>query len=210
MAITFDQLQSDVNNFAGLDIEDSERDRLLNIAHVELCTRAGWTKDTLSLGPTVANQTLYDLPTNFRQPADDVVVVNGLDYKPADPQTQRRLSRGELDLTDSGIWWIDYEDGARKLGVWPVPSAGSTIEMLAVVSPDQLADDDPILVPDDFAPILVRYVREATLGLSEDNEDAEQIEDAAFEREVQRLTALRIETENGDGPIQVLVKNVHW
>lgn len=210
-APTFADLQGYVNSLAGVDITDPERDGLLNEAHVELCVRSGWSKDTLDFGPTVLGQSLYVPPASFRQPADDVVTVGGLDYKPADPQTVRSIRSGRLGLVEDGVWWFDYEDAVRKLGISPVSSADAAVQMLSVVTPAPMVeeDDEPI-VPWDFRTALVHWVRATALGFSEDNEDGQQAGFSEFERQVQRLTGLRIDIENGDGPIQVQVAGVHW
>lgn len=198
----FADLQSDVNNLAGVDITDPETERLLNQANVEICTRSGWTKDLLSLGPTVADQELYALPANFRQLGDDVVFVGNGKYRASDYAAVRDAKRGS-GLVCDGLWYMGHESGVRKLGLYPI-SAGQAIEAVAVITPDLMVeDDDEPPIPMDFREALVHWVRATALGFSEDDQDGLGAGFQVFQNEVARLTGLRIEVENGDGPLQV-------
>lgn len=208
---SFQQLQSDVDSLAGLDLTDEERDRFINEGNLELCVRSGWTRDNLEFGPSVTGQQLYSLPSTFRQPADDRVVVGNQDFMASSAETVRKIARGDAFLTEAGLWYMDYEDGERKLGIYPARSDGVSITMLCVVTPDQLLDpDDTPPVPWDFRGAIIQYVRARALGYSEDDPEGQDIGYAEFERQVDRLTRLRIETENGDGPIQVMARGVHY
>lgn len=151
------------------------------------------------------------LPSAFREPADYVVTVAGLDYTPADPSSARAIKLGRRDLTGDGVWWIDYEAGVRKLGIYPTAATGSSITMLAVVTPDILSDptDEPP-VPWDFRKAIVHYCRAIALGFSEDDPEGQEVGFGEFERQVVRLRQLVVEIEAGDGPIQVMVSGIHW
>lgn len=205
-------LRQAVDELVGVEFTDSdERDRALNEGNIELCTRSGWTRDTLEFGPAVAGQTFYDLPPTFRKPADYVVTVGALDYAPADPFSVREMRRRALDAVAPGVWWLDWQSGAQKLAIEPIPTAGTTIKMLSVVTPPPLvnpADEPP--VPWDFRFALVHHTAKIGLVGPEDDTDMWTFHDAAFERYVDRLTALRNEIETGDGPVAVQISGVHF
>lgn len=212
---TFADLQGFVDDLAGLEgklsSDGTERDQLINESNVELCTQSGWSRDTLTIATSVAEQETYAFPSEWRKPADDVVEVGSLEYRAADPASKRRAVRGELDLEADGIWWIAHESAVAKLGIYPVPAAESEIKMLSVVTPPILdGDDDEPPVPWDFRMAIVHRVRAIALGFSEDDVEGAAAGFAEFERQVQRLTALRVERESGDGVMQVQIAGVHY
>lgn len=205
-------LRQAVDELVGVEFTDSdERDRALNEGNVELCTRSGWTRDTLDFGPAVADQTYYSLPATFRKPADYVLTAGNVDYPPADPLAVRQSRTTSFQRVVPGVWWIDAQAGERVLGVDPIPAVGTSLLMLSVVTPDPLTDpaDEPP-VPWDFRMALVYHA--AKIGLMGPEDDAEMWThyDAMFSREADRLTMLRQEIETGDGPVQVQIAGVHY
>ena len=164
---------------------------------LELCVRSEWTRDVLSIGPTVFEQETYDLPTNFRKPLD-WLTVDVFDYVSADLKDVRGAKLGELDLAASGVWWIAYESGARKLGIHPIGDGGDAINLYAVVTPDLLVDgaDEPI-TPTDFDQAIVDYVTAISQGASEDALEERDSLMSEFDRQVERLHALVVEVEQG-------------
>lgn len=211
---TFEDLRAHVDDILGLDLEAEERDRFLNEAHIELCVRASWTKRRIEFGPAVADQTLYTIPDDFRRSADDALWVGSTSnvYRPGDASVARSLGGSGHYLTADGIWYIDYDDdGLRKLGVYPVPDVDASIQMLCVVAPALLEEDeDEIAVPAEFAGAITTYVKGVALGDEEDSTAERDAAMADFERQVDRLAQLTNLVESGDGPVQALVKNVHW
>lgn len=202
-------LRSDVDDLVGADLAGPVRDRYINEGHVELCTRAQWSKATLEIGPGVAGQSAYDFPATMRLPLR--LWVNGSVYDNTDQAGAREIERGLLTVMGDGAWWIEHtDDGSRKIGVNPV-SDGSGIKVLAVVTPAELEDDeDEPLCPPDFRQAIVDYVAGYALGRIEDLTEDREYHQQKFDAEVDRLWRLGNELEGGAGPGQVLLKGVHW
>jgi len=66
---TLADLTTDLRGLAGLKkVTVTEAERLLNEGHRELCVRSEWTRANIALGPTVADQAAYTLPSTVHRP----------------------------------------------------------------------------------------------------------------------------------------------
>lgn len=206
----FSDLKGAVDDLAGLDVTDTERDRLINEGHIELCVRSGFSKATLNLGPTVAGQAEYTIPATVRKILH--LAVNGRPYAPTDDQAMLNQTLGYIESRSDGHWWISYSAAAvRQLSIEPTTEAGNAISALCVVQPAVMtADSDKPLVPPDFRQAIVDYVAMISLGGAEDDLEGRAFHRDEFERQLARLTNLVNEIESGEGPVQIMISGVHY
>ena len=206
---TLADLRSQVDDLAGLGLSPTERDRLLNEGHVELCVRSGWSKGTLALGPGVAGQELYPFPATLRKPLK--VTVAGLPYTNTDQAALDSYRLGRTYIPGDGAWWINYgATAARSIGITPATDGG-TISVLGIVTPATMtADADQPIVPPDFRQAIVDYVSAISLGAQEDLIEDRVFHRDEFERQVIRLRGLAMEIEEGDATGNVQLAGVHF
>lgn len=194
---------------AGLDLAGTEARDALNEADRELCIRSEWTRANVAIGPTVADQVAYALPSTVARPLR--LWLNGFAYDPSDEDTVRRIEAGELRLRSRGLWWVSHSAaGAESISVYPTPSeAGQEITLLAVVYPasQMTVETDTPNVPADFHRYLLNYVRAISLGESEDAADLEELHLSKFDEGVARLRQRRI-SRAGRGPTMVRISGV--
>lgn len=194
---------------AGLDLTDDEANELLNEADRELCVRAEWTRATVSIGPTVADQAAYSLPSTVARPLK--LYVNGLPgWEPSDEETALRLASNDLYLRARGIWYISYSSaGAESIVLYPTPDeAGQSISLVAVVYPTEMSTDaSSPASPADFNRYLLAYAKGTALGEIEDAAELQAFHMTQFEEGVARLRARRT-SRVGHGPIQARIAGV--
>lgn len=201
--MTLEELTAEFfDELAGFDsdeISEIEAHRLLNQADTELCTRSGWTRANLDLGPTVEDQAAYALPENVFRPLK--VKVEGKPYDPADEETIDRLNAGELRLRSWGLWWLSFdENGVESVSLYPTPSADLSLTALSVIYPTEMTEnDDEPASPKDWNRCLVDYAAALAYGYGEDNPQLRDYHQQKFEDQVARLRGHRnMRTGRGD------------
>lgn len=169
------ELEQQAVEVAGLDLEHAEFVALANEAHGKLCADTEWVRGYLPVGPGVADQEQYDVPARVVRIIK--LSVDGRPYDPTNEEEIQKLRLGRLVERDSGAgyhWISATEDGTEKISVYPTPSGGEDIEIIAVLTPaDELSDDDDeLLVNAQDAPrAILNYVTAQTLGNAEDDTD---------------------------------------
>lgn len=192
MATTFDELRAALDSLAGLDLETTDRDALLNRGHRKMAVEAEWYRFTEDIGPTVADQAAYDPPTDF----DRIIKiwVGGYQYKRLSEVEFNDLTNATLRLRARGGYYLAFDaSGAETVTLYPTPgTAGTAINVLFVKTPALLSDGtDPIVVPDRFAQGIIDYAASIAYGMGEDNPDMRAYHKGLYEEATADLAALR-------------------
>lgn len=211
MLTDFDALRADFD-LAGLGTEDTERDELLNEGYVELCVRAEWTRKKADIGPTVADQATYAVPSDYHRGL--TLTISGRTYTATDEEDGDELTVDRRWLPPgTGVYWTDHDDeGNEVIGVHPTPASDGLEALLRYVyRPAVLVEDDdePSVLPIEFRRGIVEYAKSLAYGALEDNSEQEAFYLDKFERIAARLAALRV-SRHGRGPAQMRVQGVHW
>jgi hypothetical protein len=187
---TFGKMRTAMDDLAGLDLDDEQRDDLLNQAHRELAVRSEWYRATIELGPGVTEQREYTLP-------DDVyrilkVTINGEVYKPLTEEAADRLTLGLDSLLVAGICWMTWGSAnERQVGIYPTVSDGTAISARVVERPALMTDDaDVPVVPEEFTQAIIDKATGIALGSVEDNPDLRSYYEDQFDRKVGELRRL--------------------
>lgn len=193
MPDTFGDLRSSLDDLAGVDLDDTQRDDLLNEAHRELAVRSEWYRATIEV-TGVADQTAYTLPSDVYRILN--LRVDGEAYKPSFQQQADRLTRGLDTLLVAGIYWQSWGSAnERQFSIYPTVAAGTAISLLVIERPPLMDDDaDVPVVPEEFRQAIVDRAAGTALGLSEDNPDLRAYYDDLFERKVGELRRLTFST----------------
>lgn len=167
------ELEQQAVEVAGLDLEHDEFLALANEAHDKLCADTEWVRGYIDIGPGVADQEQYDWPARVVRISK--LSVDGVPYQPSNEEEIQKLKLGVLVERNSraGYYWDSATaDGTDKISVYPMPSGGEEIQIIAVLRPaTPLADDDDeLLVTADDAPrALLNFITAQTLGNAEDD-----------------------------------------
>lgn len=209
MGLTLQQASDELRDLHGLDLEETESFRLLNEGYAELCVRSEWTRATLEIGTTVADQTNYAFPSTPTIYRPLKLRVDGQPYTPADEELVDEIVAGTMRLLARGLYWLDHDaDGVENFAIYPTPSeADLVIDALCVVFPDTLEAGDEFGVPGDFARAPIEYTRAVSIGSSEDDPEAQVQGFSAFDAYVTRLRALR-RARVGHGPVTMRIRGV--
>jgi hypothetical protein len=132
------------------DIEESDRDLLLNDVIQEICTEAAWpfldSVITIDASVEVDSDGLVSLP-------DPISAVRNLRQVDSPYTRARYLSEDDLiehniDLTETGVPAYFYFVG-ENLYLWPIPTSGNYRIGVVLVHPDLDADSEAedILLP---------------------------------------------------------------
>jgi hypothetical protein len=202
------QLTADLRGLAGFeDVTEPEVHALLNEADREMCVRSGWTRADLELGPTVADQVAYALPSRVHRPLK--VWVNGRKYDPTDEDTIREIQSGELGLRANGAWWRSWDaNGVESVSIYPTPSGGLSVVALCVVYPASRMEenDDTPASPEIGHRALRDYAASVVYGYSEDNPELRQFHDEQFEQRVEMVRRLQ-NSRTGRGDVHMRIEN---
>jgi hypothetical protein len=189
----------------GLDLEEDEAFAVLNEGHTELCVRSEWTRASVAVGPSVADQAEYAVHASIYRPLR--LAVNGAPWIPSDERMVQRIQAGEIRW--SQIWYLTHDSaGAEKFGLYPAPdTSGLAITAYSIVYPDTLEADDEFVIPRDFHRAPIHYARSVSLGSSEDDTDRENVDAQIFDGYVARLRRHRL-SRAGRGPVHMGIEGV--
>lgn len=93
MPLTFGDLRSALDDLAGVDLDDDQRDDLINEAHRELAVRSEWYRATITIAG-VTDQEAYTLPSDVYRILN--LRVDGEAYKPRPFQRGQDSNKGHL------------------------------------------------------------------------------------------------------------------
>jgi len=190
--LTLTPLIARLNTFAGLDLSTAEATDLLNEAQRELARRSEYPRKTVtSVGPTVAEQEAYTLPSDFLFAKELVVGTT-----PWTASYQERVDemRAGWQISWDSVWWIATDSaGAETLHLYPTPSTpGTTIRLNYVYRPvDLVGTASPDWLPVDFHPALCSYAASVAFKTIEDNADFAQVHMQDFEQAIINLRRYR-------------------
>lgn len=190
---TFGKLRSKMDDLAGIDIDDDQRDDLLNEAHRELAVRSEWFRATIDV-TGVADQAAYSLPADVYRVLN--LRVDGEAYKPMYEQQADRIARGIDTLLVAGIYWMSWSaSNERQVSIYPTVADDAEITMLVIERPPLMDDDDDtIVVPDEFGQAIVDRAAGLALGMSEDNPDLRSYHEDLFNQKIGELRRLTYST----------------
>lgn len=179
-------------DLAGLDLTPAEELSLINEAVDELCVESEWTRANLDLGPTVADQAAYTLPSNLHRILR--LRVGSTIYEPTDEEAAVDLQQARRSLWVDGVWWLSFDSsGTESVSLYPTPSSsGTAITAICVVHPTALTgESDDLPTPPDYDRAVANYVKSIAMGDEEDNEQTRDYYLGEFERAKQKLRDLR-------------------
>lgn len=136
---------------------------LLNEGVKRLAADSEWIRAEISLGPTVAEQELYELPGKVVRLRE--VDVAGYPYQREDYEILRNLKLGRLHLTrpnEGGVFAERFgEDGISKLfSLWLPPTDGELpIIGYASITPEDLKESDTLPFPVQFRRTVLDYAK---------------------------------------------------
>ena len=207
MPDTFGSLRSYVDDLAGLDLTPDERDRLLTEGHRRLCLRAEWTRLDADLGPTVKDQAHYPWPTSLDRILS--LWLGNIQYDYSSYEAVRGVLNGSLSFSQpygGGLYYAAFPSGERSVGLFPVPGEdGLEINIRGVDRPALMTDDADIPAgPPECCQASCDYATAMALGSAEDLDTDREFFTANFERAVQELRTLGIESWS-QGPAKIAV-----
>lgn len=193
MPLTFGDLRSSVDDLAGVDLDDDQRDDLLNEAHRELAVRSEWYRATITVAG-VTDQEAYTLPSDVYRILN--LRVDGAAYKPSYQQQADRITNGLDSLLVAGIYWMSWGSAnERQFSIYPTVDTGTDLSLLVIERPALMdSDDDVPVVPEEFRQTIVDRAVGIALGLSEDNPDLRSYHEDLFDRKVGELRRLAFST----------------
>lgn len=201
--------RSELLDIIGADLENDEANRLLNDGNKELCVRAEWTRATLALGNTVANQRDYELPANVSRVLK--FRVNGQLWNPTDEEEADDLLAGDLVLVNEpGRWWLSgTASGTDQFSLYPTPTTGGlAMTALCVIFPETITDDEATFTPpEDYHQAPIYYAAARSIGGSEDDLDMRAYYLDQFDGFVGRLRRLR-KSRRGNGPVSMRIRGL--
>lgn len=193
MPLTFGDLRSSVDDLAGVDLDDDQRDDLLNEAHRELAVRSEWYRATITVAG-VTDQEAYTLPSDVYRILN--LRVDGEAYKPSFQQQADRIANGLDTLLVAGIYWMSWGSAnERQFSIYPTVDTGTDLSLLVIERPALMdSDDDVPVVPEEFRQSIVDRAVGIALGLSEDNPDLRSYHEDLFDRKIGELRRLTYST----------------
>jgi hypothetical protein len=191
-------------------IDDATILSWLNESYRRLVGESKWRKSTLELGPTVAGQGQYVVPS-------DVTDVAALQVAGSQPwlrvsQTDLwEITAGQRTFSGPGVFAPDYKaDGTAVVELSPTPdTAGEAISALASVLPSALttSPDSSPQVPVDFHQAIVDGAIGLGLHRIYERHDAAAPYDARLDAAVQKLER-RANSLVGSGPMRAKIWGV--
>ena len=192
----FADLRSALDDLAGLDLDETHRDALINEGYAEICVRAEWLRGEVELGPGVDDTATYAIPSNVYRVLN--LDVNGYRYKGSNREEINRVTLGNSWLAwgTEGLWYNSYSDtGTQLVGVYPTPATGDTLSALCVLRPDPLTDPDDVpLLPPEFHRTIADFAAAIAFGTVEDNADLRSYHIERVDQKVAELRRLRFST----------------
>lgn len=190
MPSTFGDLRSALDDLAGLDLDDDQRDALLNEAHRELAVKSEWYRATIDLGPGVADQEAYTLPDDVYRILD--LRISNEAYKPSYQQQADRIRQNLDTLLVAGIYWMSWgSSNERQVSIYPTVDTGTSIYATVIERPALMDDDaDVPVVPEEFRQAIVDKAAAIAYAYSEDNPDLRTYNEDLFDRKVGELRRL--------------------
>lgn len=197
----------------GVDEPDAKQIALQKLD--ELVTRSGSLRKTISLGPTVADQRVYDVPAT-------VARVRSLYIEDSEGTITRYPSRigedGMLairagDMTaPSNCFAQDYnEDADLTVLIEPVwGTGGDDIKITAECHTAVTGLNQALGIPDAFAQGLVAGCRAVIIADQDENKAEAQALELEFESTIQRLREYMEARTAPTGPIQIPQRGIHF
>jgi hypothetical protein len=189
--VTFNELVDEVRSAAGIDVANAATrvGRWVNLGIRELATRSGWNKAELELGPTVADQADYALPSTVYRVIE--LKVGSLVYTREGTETGWRLTSGDVGQVGHGGFFYEKFDsgGTKTLALYPVPQdAGSTITALVIAYPQTYSGDTEVaVIPEEHQIGVVHRAVAWGLSFGDEHDEAADWHIGKFEEEVEKL-----------------------
>lgn len=211
--LTLAAMQSQLNEFAGLDLEDDEAKALLNEGYRELCARSEWLRANLDIGPTIADEEHYTLPLDCGRILK--LFVNGNPYYPTDDEQVALIRSSNLRYSvplGSNLYWLEGdEDGLDQVALYPAPTqADLSVSCFYVRRPTALeVDEDQALTPPDYDRAILDYATAIALASIEDEKATRDEYLLDFVRRAEDLRRLR-NSRIGRYPMRLKIAGVDW
>ncbi len=192
--MTADEIVAEVREAAGIDVPDPVARILRWVNHLirEAAAYSHWVLSEPELGPTVADQSNYDLAANIVQVFD--LSVGGEPYEREGTRTVRDLRAGRLTLRGPGGFFapaFDADGSTKQFTLFPTPStSGLPIAGLCSLYPAEISGSMEPPFPDDTHIPIVHGAKAIGLALTEENEQSAQYHRAIWEEAKENLRRL--------------------
>lgn len=208
MPDTVQDLLAAVKSEASFDVTDPVALGWLNRRHRVMVQRSRCYRYTVQLGPTVAGQRDYPLPTGLVESYE--VDVNGLVYGKAKHTDLANGAAGYIVLSgEGGIFGAEESaTGDLEVALYPTPTTtGDTISMRAAWLPPDLSTSDTttLKVPQSFTDALIAGAVATGLRRMEHRPDLAQPHEQEFADACEELRRLVRRQYRGSGPAVIRV-----
>lgn len=212
MADSVQQLVDDVVQEGQFDVSAAQALRWLSRRHRFMVAESRCFRKTVEVGPTVAGQRDYELPSDLVEIME--VLVSGTTYGKARHVDLPLGEAGYLILDGDGgiVAPEETSDGAAEIALYPTPgSDGDSITVRGAFLPPDLdtADDSTLKLPGDFSDALVAGAIATGLKRIEHRQDLAAGHEAEFREGVERLRVQTRRKYRGPGPATIRVRGIN-
>ena len=199
---------------SGSNVTDATVLSWLNFKYRDFCVQAGWFKEIIEIGPTVANVATYTIPAAVSE--IKAMQIGG------QPEALRVSVEQMWALRSASAWLTEPVNGAyapsfdaagaQAVGIFPTPTAaGTSLQALVISMPADLttSPDTTPVIPLDFHEQIVNGAIAMGYLRTDARADLAAPYDAMFEAALQRLKRRAI-VRVGQGPVQFPVRGTHF
>jgi hypothetical protein len=207
-----DGLVDQVKTEAQFDVTDTAALAWLDRRHKKMVVRARALRKTVSIGPSVASQRDYALPSDLVEVLE--VSVDGLPYGRATHTDLSYGAQGWLMLDGIGgvVASEETASGDAEIALYPTPTqAGLTVTVRGVFRPSDLlvGTDSTIKVPDEFLDSLVSGAIATGLQRQEYRPDLAQSFEQDFSDACEEWRRQVRRRYRGAGPTTIRIQGVN-
>lgn len=169
-SITLGELQTYVKrqfgDESGVQIDDSDIIRWVNMATVDICAKNSVLQATASTDGVI-DQRSYDVGTLLAQ----AIKIEDVSYgsrtlEPTDKSGIRKLFGTEQDSSGTPVYWYTW---ANQIMLWPVPNTAETLSIDFIQRPADVSGAGDLLpLPDIYYEVICNYVMSKAAELDED------------------------------------------
>jgi hypothetical protein len=209
---TVQGLVDQVKTEAQFDVTDTAALAWLDRRHKKMVVRARALRKTVSIGPSVASQRDYALPSDLVEVLE--VSVDGLPYGRATHTDLSYGAQGWLMLDGIGgvVASEETASGDAEIALYPTPTqAGLTVTVRGVFRPSDLlvGTDSTIKVPDEFLDSLVSGAIATGLQRQEYRPDLAQSFEQDFSDACEEWRRQVRRRYRGAGPTTIRIQGVN-
>jgi len=200
VATTHDQVVEEVQDIVVSGTTDAIVSRWLNRRYRTMVAKSRWRTAEEEVATTVADQTDYNLDTNFE--VYEVLGIKVVDATDAtEAQYQPTSTRQGWGITDNSLVLepgaklfrpgYDTNGTVKQVGLIPTPdTTGDSIVGLLSLYPASVSGSNNLIIPDEFVTPLVRGIAADVMALDDEQQTEAGGHEAAFQSAIMELYAL--------------------